>query len=233
VLAVPMLDGRLLERLWGKLVRVPAPEFAPPGRAVRYVMAGLAVMVGLMSIPVVENLALRDQVMNASYNPLQLVNTYGMFGSVTSARDEVVVEGTDAAQPGPDAAWREYEFKAKPGDVMRRPPQIAPYHLRLDWLMWFAALGRYQENPWFVNLAAKLLQGDGAVLGLIARNPFPRHPPRYVRALLYRYRFSTPEERRRTGAWWQRELEGEWFPVVSLDTPGFREALVEQGWMAK
>jgi hypothetical protein len=229
VLAVPMIDGRLLQRL----VRVRPPEFAPAGRARQFVMIALAVMVGLMSIPVVRNMASSQQMMNASFNPLQLVNTYGMFGSITPSLDEVVVEGTDAAEPGPDAVWREYEFKAKPGDVMRAPPQIAPYHLRLDWLMWFAAMGRFSENPWFVNLTSKLLQGDRAVLGLMGRNPFPEHPPRYVRALLYHYRFTTPEEHRRTGAWWHRELADNWFPAVSMDTPGYKAVLVEQGWMEK
>ena len=102
--------------------------------------------------------------MNASFDPLQLVNTYGMFGSVTLSRDEVIVEGTNDPA-GDEARWLAYEFKAKPGDPMRRPPQFAPYHLRLDWLMWFAAMGPYQGSPWFVNLTAKLLQGDRELLG--------------------------------------------------------------------
>jgi hypothetical protein len=229
VLAIPLMDG---ERL-GRWLRLRPVETAPAGRVQRYAMVALAGMVALMSIPVVRNMASSEQMMNASFNPLQLVNTYGMFGSITASRDEVVLEGTDAAVPGADAVWREYEFKGKPGDVMRAPPQIAPYHLRLDWLMWFAAMGRYAESPWFVNLTAKLLQGDRAVLGLMGKNPFPEHPPHAVRALLYHYRFSTPEERRKTGAWWHRELAGPWFPVVTMETPGYRELLVEQGWMER
>ena len=140
------------------------------------------------------------------------------------------MEGTDQADYTPATRWREYEFKGKPTDPLRRPPQIAPYHLRLDWLMWFAAMSQYERHPWFVNFAAKLLRGDPAVLSLLARNPFPDHPPRYVRARLFRYRFTTPEERARTGAWWNRELTGPWFPEVSLDTPGFRRILQEEGW---
>jgi hypothetical protein len=110
------------------------------------------------------------------------------------------------------------------------PPQIAPYHLRLDWLMWFAAMGSYQQYPWFVNLVAKFLQGDRAVLSLIRTNPFPDHPPQYVRATLYEYHFTTPEERRQTGAWWKRTAAGPYFPPVSLSTPGFRRVLESQGW---
>ena len=162
VLAIPLIDGEILRR-W---LRLRPVETVPPGRARRYVMAALALMVAVMSIPVVENMASSRQMMNASFNPLQLVNTYGMFGSITPSRDEVIVEGTNDA-PGEEARWLAYEFKGKPGDPMHAPPQIAPYHLRLDWLMWFAAMGRYQDNAWFVNFTAKLLQGDREVLGLL------------------------------------------------------------------
>jgi hypothetical protein len=179
---------------------------------------------------VVKNMASSRQIMNASFDPLQLVNTYGMFGSITPSRDEVIVEGTNDV-PGEDAHWLAYEFKGKPGDLRHEPPQIAPYHLRLDWLMWFAAMGRYQDSPWFVNFTAKLLQGDRDVLGLLRSDPFPEHPPKYVRAMLYHYRFSTPEEHRKTGAWWQRELGGPWFPAVSLDMPSYREVLMQMEWM--
>jgi hypothetical protein len=159
------------------------------------------------------------------------VNTYGAFGSINQTRYEVVVEGTDDPSPTPSTQWREYEFRGKPGDPGRRPPQVAPYHLRLDWLMWFAAMSRYSQEPWFVNFMAKLLQGDRGTLGLLETNPFPDHPPRYVRAQLYQYRFTTPQARKKGGEWWQRELAGPWFPEVSLDTPGFRRFLLEQGWL--
>jgi hypothetical protein len=225
VLAIPLIDGELLRRCF----RVPVVEAAPIGRPRYFAMAGLAVIVGILSIPVVENMASSRQMMNASFDPLQLVNTYGMFGSITQSRDEVIVEGTYDT-PDENARWLAYEFKGKPGDPMRAPPQIAPYHLRLDWLMWFAAMGQYQDNPWFVNFMAKLLDGDREVLGLLRWNPFPNRPPKYVRARIFHYRFSTSEERRRTGAWWQREYAGEWFPVVSLDMPAFRNVLEQMGW---
>jgi hypothetical protein len=226
VLAIPLLDGRRL----AALLPFPAPELSQAPRLYIYAAIGLAILVGVLSIQPLINMLSPRQLMNFSYNPLQLVNTYGAFGSVTETRYEIVVEGTDEASLTPATRWRVYEFKGKPTDPMRRPPQIAPYHLRLDWLMWFAAMSQYTQHPWFVNFAAKLLRGDRAVLGLLASNPFPDHPPRYVRARLFRYGFTTRQERASTGAWWKRELTGPWFPEVSLDNPGFRRILEEEGW---
>lgn len=227
VLAVPMLDGRLLAR-W---LPIHAPPLQPGPRWYEVAVLGYAAVVILLSIRPAINLVSSRQLMNASFEPLHLVNTYGAFGSVGRIRDEIIVEGTtDPAML--DASWRAYEFKGKPGDPFRMPPQIAPYHLRLDWQMWFAAMSTYRDEPWFVNFVAKLLQGDRSVLSLLRVDPFPNKPPVYIRALLYRYRFATAEERKKTGAWWHRELTGEWFPPVSLDTPGFRRILEDQGWLA-
>jgi hypothetical protein len=206
VLALPMLDGRLFR----------APVLPAGPRAYELVTVGLAVLIGILSIQPAVNMLSSRQMMNFAYNPLQLVNTYGAFGSVTTTRYEVVVEGTSDAVRGPATEWREYEFKGKPTDPMRRPPQIAPYHLRLDWLMWFAAMGQYTDHPWFIAFAKKLLQGDHATLGLLHSNPFPDRPPLYVRARLYEYRFTTPQERAQSKAWWKRTLVGPWFPEVSL-----------------
>src|SRR5205085_3200946 len=128
--------------------------------------------------------------------PLHLVNTYGAFGSITRTRYEIVIEGTDAEALTPTTVWRAYEFKGKPGDPSRRSPQIAPYHLRLGWLMWFAAFSSPDEHPWFPTLLLRLLEGDRPTLGLLAANPFPDRPPRYVRALYYEYRFTTRAEHR-------------------------------------
>jgi hypothetical protein len=227
VIALPMLDGRWFAK-WLP-VALPA-TLAEPARWFEFATIGYAAVVVLLSIRPAINLVSPRQMMNASFEPLHLVNTYGAFGSVGRVRDEVIVEGTLEAAPSEYAHWLAYEFKGKPGDPMRQPPQIAPYHLRLDWQMWFAAMSSYSEQPWFVNFAAKLLAGDAATLSLLRMNPFPHSPPKYLRARLYRYRFSTADERKRTGAWWQRELEGEWFPAVSLETPGFAKLLRDQGW---
>jgi Lipase maturation factor len=179
------------------------------------VIAVTALIVFLSYRPA-RNLLSRRQLMNYSFDPLHIVGTYGAFGSVTKERDEVVIEGTDDAALTPQTAWREYEFKAKPGDVRRRPPQYAPYHLRLDWLMWFAAMSSPMYHDWFVPLVAKLLEADAPTLGLLRLDPFAGARPRFVRARLYRYRFTTPAERRETGAWWHRELLGDYLPPVSL-----------------
>ena len=226
VIAIPALDGRMLAWI---PARVPTlPEMARP---TAYAMIALGVLAGVLSVKPALNMISPHQFMNASFDPLHLVNTYGAFGSITRQRYEIVVEGTADAIPDAESVWLEYEFKGKPNDVKRRPPQIAPYHLRLDWLMWFAAMGSYDQYPWSVNLAAKLLKGDRAVLGLLRNNPFPGAPPRNVRALLYSYRFTTPAEHALTGAWWVRELQGPWLPALSLDNANFRRVLQEQGWM--
>jgi hypothetical protein len=174
-----------------------------------------AVVVVLSYWPVA-NLLSRRQRMNASFNRWHLVNAYGAFGSITKNRYEIVVEGTSEPHPGPATAWQEYEFKGKPGDPARRPRQFAPYHLRLDWLMWFAALSPGYAEPWFRTFVERLLEGDRRVSRLLRRDPFAGDPPRFVRAHLYRYRFTTRRERAVTGHWWARERVGEFLPPVTL-----------------
>jgi len=211
VLAFTTLDNRFLSWL---PVSVPAMNPVPTTqRVTTYVLA--AAVVALSIAPTV-NMLSPNQVMNTSFNSIHVVNTYGAFGSITKERDEIVIEGTDAETAGEHAVWREYQFKGKPGDPARRPPQVAPYHLRLDWLMWFAAMGSAQEESWFSELILKLLQGQKDVIGLLAFNPFPDRPPRWIRARLYRYTFTTPAERHETGRWWNRVFVTEYFPAVSL-----------------
>jgi hypothetical protein len=177
-----------------------------------YMLAGAAVV---LSIQPVMNLFSRNQLMNYSYNPLHLSNTYGAFGSVTRQRYEIVIEGTDELVITPETKWREYEFRAKPGDPLRLPPQIAPYHLRLDWLMWFlpfrvAVTGDGIVVPgyelWFMRLMQKLLVNDSQILKLLKHNPFSGQPPQLVRALFYQYRYTSWSERKQTGAWWERQF---------------------------
>ena len=176
----------------------------------------LALVVAVLSWFPVRNLLSPRQAMNASFDPFRLVNTYGAFGSVSRQRDEVIVEGTDDALVDAGTTWREFEFKGKPGDVRRLPAQFAPYHLRLDWLMWFLPLSSRYGERWFVPFLIKLLEGDPPTLALLRSNPFRDRPPRFVRALLYRYRFTTWQERRATGAWWSRTLIGEYMPPITL-----------------
>lgn len=196
----------------------PVPEGVPVAGPAWYVGAvvGLAVVVTALSPRPAVNLFSRRQLMNFAFNRLHLVNAYGAFGSVTKRRFEVVLEGTFSEQPD-TAEWREYEFKGKPGDPRRRPPQVAPYHLRLDWLMWFVALSPAYGRRWLTALIRRLLENDPATLGLLRTNPFPDRPPRYVRARLYSYRFTTRQERRRTRCWWHRQEVGELVPPTGLD----------------
>jgi hypothetical protein len=176
------------------------------------VVAYVGVVLAL-SVRPARNLLSRRQLMNSSFDPLHLVNTYGAFGSITRVRNEVVLEGAEDA----DGPWLAYELKAKPGDPMRRPRQVAPYHLRLDWLLWFVAISPGYGEGWFVPLAARLLAGDADTLKLFRTNPFPDHPPAWVRATTWRYRFTTRAERRETGAWWHREPAGQLLRPVRLE----------------
>ena len=145
--------------------------------------------------------------MNASFNRWMLVNAYGAFGTVTKRRIEIVVEGTLDDDPD-DGEWREYAFKGKPGDVRAIPRHWAPYHLRLDWLMWFLPLGRMWE-PWFEVFLLRLLEADAPTLELLAHDPFDGVPPQWVRANAYLYRFSTHAQFRETGQRWIRTFERE------------------------
>jgi predicted DCC family thiol-disulfide oxidoreductase YuxK len=142
----------------------------------------------------------------------RIVNGYGLCRVMTTDRAEIVIEGS---ADGID--WLPYEFKWKPGEVKRAPGWCAPHQPRVDWQMWFAALGTPQQNPWFGGFVVRLLQGSRDVSRLLARNPFPDQPPRYIRASFYRYRFTTVEEHRQSGAWWKRQELGEYLPTVSLE----------------
>jgi len=227
VLALSTIDGRWIS----KVAPIQIPALHTPPMWHRVVVIALGALVVYLSIQPVRNMISPNQVMNTVYNRLHLVGTYGAFGSITRPRYEVIVEGASDRTITPSTEWREYEFKAKPGATGRIPPQIAPYHLRLDWLMWFAAFSSYSQHPWFVNLMAKLLEGDRPVLSLMAKNPFPDAPPHFIRARLFEYHFTTPQERARTGQWWKREYVQPYFPAVSLDNAGFRGILERQGWL--
>jgi lipase maturation factor len=211
VLCIPTIDDR-----WLAWLPISSPAIHMPPLVQRLGIYAVAVVVVILSIRPIVNMLSARQLMNFSFNLIHLVNTYGAFGSITRVRNEIVLEGTDEPAITSSTAWHEYEFKGKPGDPALRPPQIAPYHLRLDWLMWFAAMGPAEQHPWFAALIVKLLQGDPATLGLLRSNPFPGRPPRYVRGLYYEYRFTTPEEHRQNGDWWTRRLIGVYFGPATL-----------------
>jgi hypothetical protein len=171
------------------------------------VPAGVNVMaqtVANVSVPVARTLA-------ALVSPLLIVNRYGLFAVMTTSRPEIIVEGSNDGE-----TWREYAFRYKPGALTRAPRWNIPHQPRLDWQMWFAALGNYRQNPWYVGFMYRLLEGSEPVLALLDGNPFPDGPPRFVRAKLYEYRFSDASTRATTGQWWVREPAGLYFPKVSL-----------------
>ena len=227
---VACFDDRFLSHFvprawWQKFLREHTE--AVPSRSQQIAAAVLAVGIGLLSIEPVTNLLSNQQLMNTSFEPFELVNSYGAFGSVGKVRNEIIFEGTSAESPTEDAEWRPYEFKCKPGDPNRRPCFLSPYHLRLDWLIWFAAMESPAQAPWTIHFVWKLLHNDPGTLSLLANNPFPNVPPRFLRAQLYRYQFAPLRER----AWWTRTLIGPWLPALSSEDPRLRKFLESYGWL--
>jgi hypothetical protein len=153
-------------------------------------------------------------------SPFHLVSSYGLFSVMTTERPEIIVEGS-----ADGVTWLAYEFKWKPGNIKRAPRFVAPHQPRLDWQMWFAALGSYQNQPWFIRFLSRLLEGSPEVLSLMQYNPFPARPPRYIRGAVFDYRFTNLAELRATGEWWRRERRGLYCPVLELSdtisSPGF------------
>jgi hypothetical protein len=207
------------EHHWG-VADAPPEEAIPPHRrklktiAVRWFAAlsvGVtffetvaAVIPGAASSPILRAV---DEVVGPSLS----FNTYGLFRVMTTERPELIIEGSDDSRD-----WREYALPYKPGDLARRPRWAAPYQPRLDWQLWFAALGPPESSPWVGTLCERLLKGDAAVLGLFSHNPFPHGAPRYVRVVRYQYNFTSAAERARTGNWWRRTPIDFYIPAVTL-----------------
>jgi len=221
---------------WAKLLpralvnrATAATAAAQPSRPLQRAAWTLAVMVCVLSIRPVANLISLQQIMNTSFDRLYLVNTYGAFGTVGRKRLNVVFEGTDADVPDARAVWKPYPYQALPVALDKRPVQIAPYQPRLDWQMWFAAMSTPDQYPWTLHLVWKLLHNDPGALSLFGGNPFPDKPPRYIRAVLYRYEFARPGNS--AGNWWQREELGLWLPPLSAADPRLLNSLKQAGWL--
>jgi hypothetical protein len=199
---------------------------ATPSRAQGAVVGAVALTIVALSVPPVLNLLSGTQVMNTSFTSLPLVNTYGAFGSVGRERAQLVIEGTRDEVVTPQTPWTAYQPRCQPADPARRPCWMSPYHRRLDWLLWFAAMGSPREYPWAVHLVAKLLDGDPDVLGLFAWDPFAGTPPRHVRVELYRYQLAKPG----ATVWWERTRVAPWLPPLARDDAELREFLRRKGW---
>jgi lipase maturation factor len=225
---VSCFDDRLWSLLLPARLRARVTELAgqtEAARSRRVVLRALAVVIGLLSVNPALNMLSAGQMMNATFDPFELVNTYGAFGSIGRERDEIVLQGTYDADPS-SARWVDYEFKCKPGDVDRRPCVVSPYHHRLDWQMWFAAMSTAESEPWLFHLVDQLLRGDPATLSLMANGPFRQAPPRYIRAELFRYQFAVSDGR----AWWRRTSLGTYLPPLATESPLLVETLEAYGW---
>jgi hypothetical protein len=223
-LTIAVALGCIDDSWYARVLPLQAATAQPPSRT-RLATTGLySAVVVLLSIEPALNLLSQHQQMNSSFEPLHIVNTYGAFGSIGRERDEVILEGTTDADPV-RGRYRAYDFKCKPGDVARAPCLITPYHYRLDWQMWFAALSTFDRQPWLASLIHKLLQNDRQALSLIAKNPFPRAPPRFIRAERYRYHFTELG----SDAYWKRERLGSYAPPLSRDDPRLLRFLATYG----
>ena len=170
----------------------------------------------LMRMKVPEYFAKPAQLYFKLLGPFHLCNPYGLFAVMTKSRPEIVIQGGKRISAELGIEWKDYKFKYKPGDLKSLPMQIAPLQPRLDWQMWFAALSNYQQNPWFVNLARKLLENDPDVTNLLAVNPFKESRPDMIRALIFDYEFNKLDEYMKTGEIWKRIYKGVYLPEVSL-----------------
>jgi len=219
-LCIPLFDDMAIRRLLPARLRqsaMPAPYLrAVWKRAAPGIVGGIIFMgSGTLFIDQLSPVSVVPAPLYVSARTLSrygIVNTYGLFAVMSTSRQEIVIEGSNDG-----VTWLAYEFTFKPGDTRRAPPWVAPHQPRLDWQMWFAALGSYQNNPWFVNLMFRLLKGQPEVLALLANNPFPARPPKFIRAILYDYTFTDVYTLQKDGTWWTRSEEGLYFPEASID----------------
>ena len=229
-LCIPCFDDHALERILPNrlsnfIQRIPLVEMSHTRRVGVY---GLCILVFYLSSAPIQNMVSPQQAMNRSYDPLHLVNTYGAFGHIGKQRREIILKGTNDHPADPNAHWHEYQFKAKPGDGDRMPVLVSPYHYRLDWQIWFAAMSDYKSNPWLVHFMYKLMQGNEGALSLIEHDPFDGKAPAYIQADLYDYEFTAADDK--TGAWWKRQRLSTWLGPLSLEDPALREFIGHYSW---
>jgi predicted DCC family thiol-disulfide oxidoreductase YuxK len=220
VLCVFLFDDQALKKWSGlaqtAIFRPRRPPSTAPMKPAERIFAGVfaAVIAVLGFTHVLDPFGVAPDALRTlarAATPFEIVNSYGLFAVMTTTRPEIIVEGSPDGE-----TWTPYEFRYKPGDLMRAPRWVAPFQPRLDWQMWFAALSNYRQNIWFIGFAAKLLEGSPDVQALIEKNPFPGLPPRYIRAQVYEYSFTTWSEHRQTGTWWKRKPLGMYLPPIGM-----------------
>ena len=217
LLCIFLFDDAALRRLIPRWLQSRIQTHAPrPGRTATVVATALALIVVPVGLDRIWQTFTRSEVpvvgeLTEAVAPFLIVNPYGLFAVMTTTRPEIVIEGSADGY-----VWHEYVFRYKPGPLSRRALWNIPHQPRLDWQMWFAALGGVRENPWIVGLMARLLEGSPSVLALLYSNPFGDGAPKYVRAQLYEYRFADRRTHRLTGEWWIRQPLGLYFPEISL-----------------
>ncbi len=223
-LCIPLLDDALLARLPARLrgLLLPPEPATPPatrplwnrrlrlGATVAFACVVAWVSVGELS----ERLGFVRETgwLRGALAPLRSINTYGLFAVMTTRRPEISLEGSEDG-----IRWEPYVFKWKPGPLDRRPTFMQPHMPRLDWQMWFAALGTCEQNPWFVKLLTRLFEGSAPVRALFEHVPFAERPPRYLRTTVAPYRFTSREEKAATGAWWARAGGSPYCPALAYE----------------
>jgi len=226
---IALFDDSLLRKILPKKIVGKAEDAEKNSRPLKYqqyISWILVILVAFLSISVVQNLLSSSQAMNTSFDRLHLVNTYGAFGSIGKVRNELILQGTTDTVITDSTIWKEYEFKAKPGNVDRAFPLVAPYQPRIDWQIWFAAFSSPEREPWLIHLIWKLLHNDQGTISLISQNPFPDNPPNFIRVEFYRYELLAPG----ADANWKRTRTGAWLQPLSKDTEGLREFIAGNRW---
>lgn len=221
VMIIPCFDDRSLKFLFPKNFQKKIRATGKFNLSQKILTFLLLALVLFKSYKPLINLIGPRQVMNTSYDQFHLVNSYGVFGSIGKERYEVIVEGSNDG-----INWKEYEFPCKPGNPDKMPCIVSPYHYRITWQIWFAAMGDYSQSPWMVHLVYKLLKGDKEALDLLSYNPFKVMPPKYIRVERYRYRFKGPWEK----GWYSREKVGEYLPTFTLESKNLIKYVIEKGW---
>ncbi|RZV53725.1 MAG: lipase maturation factor family protein [Deltaproteobacteria bacterium] len=211
-LCIPLLDDRLLAQFArSRFDATPAPDRKTKWNAWPGVAPALVILFS-SAIFVSGTFGPGAPRWLAPIYPFSTINNYGLFAVMTTERPEIEIEGTLDGQ-----SWKAYRFRYKPGPLERPPVWNSPHQPRLDWQMWFAALGDYRRNAWLGNLMRRLLQGEPTVLRLLDENPFEGEPPKQIRAVVYRYEFTDWDERKTTGHWWKRRDPALYAPILGVE----------------